>query len=112
MTGPGPVPGTLEWTAQAAQGLVPPDPFAQLPADHRPKSRPLSVIFRVDAVDTPDARAQLEEVIVTAQAMLAGLAPPTGNTGTRPGQVVHLPGPARPAPPPRPWDDDPRGMGE
>jgi hypothetical protein len=88
--------------------LVPSDPFAELPTEHRPKSRPLSVIFRVDAVDTPDARAQLEEVIVTAQAMLAGLIP----AGTRPAQVVHLPGPARQAPPPRPWDDDPRGMGE
>jgi hypothetical protein len=87
--------------------LVPSDPFAELPTEHRPKSRPLSVIFRVDAVDTPDARAQLEEVIVTAQAMLAGLGP-----AQRPPNVVHLPGPARQAPPPRPWDDDPRGMGE
>ena len=66
----------MEWPAAPANGLADhPDPFGQLPEEHRPKSRPLSVVFRVDAVDTEDARKQLEEVIVTAQAILAGLRP-------------------------------------
>lgn len=104
------MPGSLEWTAQAAEGLVPPDPFGQLPDEHRPRSRPLSVIFRVDATDSADARRQLEEVITTAHAILAGLKP--ADTGKAPTPLVAGLGPVRTAPIPRPWDGDMRGMGE
>lgn len=131
------VPGSLEWTAAAANGLVDhPDPFGQLPEEHRPKSRPLSVVFRVDAVDTQDARKQLEEVIVTAQAILAGLRPAAANlyadiaghpmaslagaprtygsaTEVRPLDSEPITQTrSKPGPPPQPWDSDPRGMGE
>lgn len=82
---------------------------------------PLSIVFRVDATDSNEARRQLEEVVVTATAIRDGLDPGRPVTGLM--QVVTDAQAAKirergglglpPAPPSsRPWDADRRGMGE